>query len=69
MASFVPVHDMNDVEFSVNLDQCNYLEIRESGLAKGPYSTVLYFAGSDPLEVKETRDEIIHMNARLHKGK
>ncbi len=71
MSSFVPVHDIHNVEFSANLDRCNYMETTEpmsnAHLPPLPSTTILHFEGSDSLEVKESRDDITSMDKRLNK--
>ncbi len=65
---FVPVRDADNTEFSVNLDRCNYIE-HVTPRSGHHINAILHFAGSDCLEVKETRDEILSMKTRLNKGK
>ncbi len=72
MASFVPVSDVSGTEFSANLDNCNYMEVRELNTdgvlaAPRPSTTILHFPGSDTLEVTQSKEDIALMNAKLNK--
>ncbi len=70
---FVPLHDIYGAELDVNLININYMEtvMTEPDPSVTPVykCTRLRFAGSDYLDVKESRDDIALVASKLHKGK